>query len=66
MGRQIIDILVTGKKTSTYKRATLSSTTTSPSSVSATLLVGSPSGSTDHTWRRTRARAVWIRFSLPG
>ncbi|MCW2628436.1 MAG: hypothetical protein JWR48_5158 [Mycobacterium sp.] len=32
---------------------------TSPSSVSATLLVGSPSGSTDHTWRRARARAVW-------
>jgi hypothetical protein len=31
-----------------------------------TLLAGTPSESWGHTWRRTRARAAWIFFNLPG
>jgi hypothetical protein len=46
--------------------ATTSSTTTSPRSPSATLLAGSPSGSGDHTWRRTLARAVSILVNRAG
>ena len=38
--------------------ASTSSTTTSPRSVSATVEAGRPPGSSDQTWRRTRARAL--------
>ena len=46
--------------------ASTSSTTASPRSPSATLLAGSPSGSGDHTWRRTLARAVSILVNRAG
>jgi hypothetical protein len=46
--------------------ASVSSTIRSSRSVPATLLAGTPSGSWDQTWRRTRARAFWILFNRPG
>lgn len=49
--------------------ASTSSTTTSLRSVPATLEVGTPASlpaSSAHTWRRTRALAVWILFIAAG